>query len=344
MSRISPTSQLAFSAMLTAMASTYGVESVAQSFAVEPSIHQELTDKIVLQSEFLKRINVMPVTELVGEKILGSASGLVTTRTDTTGAGERSARELIAMGQKGYQLYQTDMDTAIRYIMIDTWAKFPDLVQRYQRYIMRAIATNKAMIGWHGTSVAATTDPEANPLGEDVNKGWLQILREQAAAQVMTGGNTAGKIVIGASGDFENLSSMVHSAYTLIPEEHADAGDLVAIVGRELLLRDKGKVYDAHGETPSEREKVEMAQTINSYGGLTTYTVPYFPQRGVLVTSFNNLSMYYQEGSMRRSIEDNPKKNRYEDYMSQNEGYVVEELEKAAYIEGANVEFVEEQA
>lgn len=344
MSNLSKQSRLNFAVMLTAMASTYGVASVAESFSVDPSIHQELTDKIVLQSDFLQRINVMPVTELVGEKILGSATGLVTTRTDTTGAGERSPRELLGLGQKGYQLYQTNTDTAIRYIMIDTWAKFPDLVRRYQSYIFKAIATNKAMIGWHGTSVAVTTNPTTNPLGQDVNKGWLQILREQAAAQVMTEGDTAGKVILGASGDFENLNSLVHGALTMIPEEHADGGDLVAIVGRDLVIRDKGKRYAAHGELPSEKQKIEMSQVIDTYGGLNAFTVPYFPARGVLVTSFDNLSMYYQEGSMRRHIKDKPEKNRYEDFMSQNEGYVVEELNKAAYIEGANVEFAEEQA
>jgi P2 family phage major capsid protein len=343
MSNLGKNAKLKFAVMLTAMASTYGVANVAETFAASPSMHQELTDKIVLQSAFLQKINVLPVTELVGEKILGSATGLVTTRTDTSGAGERSARELLGLDQKGFQLYQTDMDTAIRYIMIDTWAKFPDLVRRYQSYIFKAIATNKTMIGWHGISVAATTDPVANPLGQDVNKGWLQILREQAAAQVMTEGDTVGKVILGASGDFQNLNEMVYGALTMIPEEHADGGDLVAIVGRDLIIRDKGKRYAAHGELPSEKEKIEMAQVIDTYGGMPAYTVPYFPARGVLVTSFDNLSMYYQEGSMRRSIVDAPKKNRYEDYMSQNEGYVVEELNKAAYIEGANVEFAEEQ-
>jgi len=340
--RFSKASQAKFAAMLTAMASTYGVASVSQSFAVEPSLHQQLTDKIVLQSQFLQMINVLPVTELKGEKLMGSASGLITTRTDTTGAGERTARELLDLDAKGYELFQTDTDTAIRYIMIDTWAKFPDLVQRYQRYIMKAIATNKVMIGWHGTSVAGTTDPVANALGEDMNKGWLQILREQAAAQVLTEGGTVGEIRLGASGDFENLNSFVHSVKSMIPEEYADGGDLIAIVGRDLITRDKGKVYDAHGETPTEKAKIEVAQSIETYGGLKSLTVPYFPARGVLVTSLDNLSLYYQEGSMRRHIKDKPEKNRYEDFMSQNEGYVVETLDKAAYAEGANVKFTEE--
>lgn len=344
MSQLSARSKANFAVMLGLMAQTYGVDSVAETFSATPEVHQMLMDKIVLQSSFLQQINVMPVTEIKGQKILGSASGLVTTRTNTTGAGERKGRHLLDLDAKGYELHQTDMDTALLYSMIDSWAKFPDLADRYANYINRAIATNKAMIGWHGTSVAANTDPSANPMGQDVNKGWLQILREQAAAQVLTEGDTAGKVILGASGDFENLNSLVHGALSMIPEEHADSGDLVAIVGRDLITRDKGRRYAQHGELPSEKQRIEMAQTIDTYGGLNAFTVPHFPARGVLVTSMSNLSLYYQESSIRRQIVDEPKKNQYADYRSQNEGYVVETLEKAAYIEGANLEFVEEQA
>jgi P2 family phage major capsid protein len=344
MNQLSARSKANFSVMLGLLASSYGVTSVAETFSATPEEHQMLMDKIVLQSTFLQQINVLPVTEIVGQKILGSASGLVTTRTNTTGSAERAGRHLLELDTLGYQLHQTDMDTALLYSLIDSWAKFPDLATRYANYINKAIATNKAMIGWHGTSVAATTNPTTNPLGQDVNKGWLQILREQAAAQVMTEGDTADKVILGASGDYENLNAMVYGALSLLPEVHADSPDLVAIVGRDLIMRDKGKRFAQHGELPSEKQRIEMAQTIDTYGGLPAYTVPYFPARGVLVTSFENLSLYYQESSIRRQIVDEPKKNQYVDYRSQNEGYVVETLEKAGYIESANVEFAEEQA
>jgi P2 family phage major capsid protein len=343
MSNLSARSKANFAVMLGLMAQTYGVSSVAEQFAATPEVHQILMDKIVLQSTFLQQINVMPVTEIKGQKIYGSATGLVTTRTLTTGSGERTARHLLGLDTEGYELFQTDMDTALLYSMIDSWAKFPDLADRYANYINKAIATNKAMIGWHGTSVATTTNPGTNTMGQDVNKGWLQILRDQAPAQVLTEGETADTIILGASGDFENLNSLVYGAFSMIPEEFADAGDLVAIIGRDLISRDKGKRFAQYGELPSEKQRIEMAQTIDTYGGLSAYMVPHFPARGVLVTSFKNLSMYYQEGSMRRQIIDEPKKNQYADYRSQNEGYVVETLEKAAYIEAANVEFTEEQ-
>lgn len=83
---------------------------------------------------------------------------------------------------------------------------------------------------------------------------------------------------------------------------------------------------------------------IDTYGGLPSYTCPHFPAKGVVVTSFDNLSIYFQDSSWRRHLLENPKRSRAEDYNSRNEGYVVEQLGKFAGIEAGNVEFVEPEA
>lgn len=115
----------------------------------------------------------------------------------------------------------------------------------------------------------------------------------------------------------------------------------MAIIGRDLLAHDKGKLYAQHGHTPSEKTKIELAQVIDTYGGLPSYTCPHFPAKSVVVTSFDNLSIYFQDSSWRRYLLENPKRSRAEDYNSRNEGYVVEQLGKFAGIEASNVEFVE---
>ena len=58
----------------------------------------------------------------------------------------------------------------------------------------------------------------------------------------------------------------------------------------------------------------------------------------VLVTSWDNLSLYYQDSSWRKQAVDNPKRSRVEDYNSRNEGYVIEQIEKIALTE--NVELL----
>ncbi|MBB61150.1 phage major capsid protein, P2 family [Stutzerimonas balearica] len=337
---LSQAARLKFSALAVAIATTYGVETVREEFNVTPTHAQTLNDKITHSSAFLSRINVIPVSEIKGEKVMLGTSGTVTGRTDTSNA-DRVARNVLGLDGQGYELFETHSDVALKYASIDAWAKFPNFPQRYSAAVQKQIALDRIMIGWNGTSAAATTDRVANPLLQDVNKGWLQIAREQAPEQVLAqGAKVAGKIQIGATGDYANLDALVHDVSLMIDEEFRDGGDLIAIVGRELLAHDKAKLYAAQGDTPTEKERIEMAQVIATYGGLPTFTCPHFPSRGVVVTSWDNLSIYFQDTSWRRHIQENPKRSQVEDYNSRNEGYVIEQLGKFAAIESANVEFV----
>lgn len=337
---LSQAARLKFSALAVAIATTYGVETVREEFNVTPTHAQTLNDKITHSSAFLSRINVIPVSEIKGEKVMLGTSGTVTGRTDTSDA-DRVARNVLGLDGQGYELFETHSDVALKYASIDAWAKFPNFPQRYSAAVQKQIALDRIMIGWNGTSAAATTDRVANPLLQDVNKGWLQIARDQAPEQILAeGAKVAGKIQIGATGDYANLDALVHDVSLMIDEEFRDGGDLIAIVGRELLAHDKAKLYAAQGDTPTEKERIEMAQVIATYGGLPTFTCPHFPSRGVVVTSWDNLSIYFQDTSWRRYIQENPKRSQVEDYNSRNEGYVIEQLGKFAAIESANVEFV----
>lgn len=337
---LSTAARLRFSTLALAIASTYAVESVREEFNVSPTHAQTLNEKITLSSSFLQRINVIPVSEIKGEKVMLGVNGSVTGRTNTTNA-DRVARNVLGLDGNGYELFETHSDVGLKYATIDAWAKFKDFAQRYAAAVQKQIGLDRIMIGWNGTSVAATTDRVANPLLQDVNKGWLQIAREQAPEQVMAQGTKAsGKIQIGATGDYANLDALVFDVSLMIEEEFRDGGDLIAIVGRDLLAYDKGKLYANQGGKPTEKERLEMAQVIATYGGLPTFTCPHFPSKGVVVTSWDNLSIYFQDSSWRRQIVENPKRSQVEDYNSRNEGYVIEQLGKFAAIEAAAVEFV----
>ncbi|WP_442963717.1 phage major capsid protein, P2 family [Pseudomonas sp. MF7453] len=339
MSQLSLTARQRYHALQTRVAQTYGVGSAREEFNVEPSLAQTLNDKITLSSAFLQRINVIGVSEIKGEKVMLGVNGTVTGRTDTD-TKEREPRNVLGLDGKGYELHDTHSDVTLKFATIDAWAKFKDFAERYAA-VRRQIALDRIMIGWHGVKVAPNTDRVAFPLLQDVNKGWLQIVREQAAQQLLVEGATKGKICIGIGGDYVNLDSLVFDVSLMIDEEFRDGGDLVAIIGRDLLAHDKGKLYAKQGHTPSEKQKVELAQVIDTYGGLPSYTCPHFPAKGVVVTSFDNLSIYFQDSSWRRYLLENPKRSRAEDYNSRNEGYVVEQLGKFAGIEAGNVEFVE---
>ncbi len=325
-----------YAAMQVAMAETYGVEVVTRMFSVEPTIAQELNDAITAKADFLQRINITPVSEIKGQKVFLGTSGPVTGRTNTKTT-DREAKDASALDQDTYELSSTESDVSLAYAKIDAWAKFPDFHQKYSAAVQKQIALDRIMVGFHGTHAAAQTDMTAYPLLQDVNKGWLQQAREQVPAQVLKEGAVAGKVTMGVGGDYANLDALVHDTKQMIDERVRDGGDLVAIIGSDLLAADKAKLYTSQGSTPTEKERIESQQVIATYGGLPAFSVPYFPVNAVLVTSFDNLSIYYQDTSWRKQTVDNPKRSRVEDYNSRNEGYVIEQLEKIALTENVEV-------
>ncbi|WP_060538523.1 phage major capsid protein, P2 family [Pseudomonas sp. NBRC 111125] len=325
-----------YSAMQLAMAETYGVDTVARMFSVEPTIAQELNDAITAKADFLQRINVVLVTEIKGQKVFLGTSGPVTGRTNTKTT-DREAKDASALDENTYELSSTESDVSLSYAKIDAWAKFPDFHQKYSAAVQKQIALDRIMVGFHGTHAAVQTDIVQYPLLQDVNKGWLQQAREQIPAQVLKEGAVAGKVTMGPGGDYENLDALVHDTKQMVDERVRDGGDLVAIIGSDLLAADKAKLYASQGGTPTEKERIESQQVIATYGGLPSFSVPNFPVNSVLVTSFDNLSIYVQDSSWRKQTVDNPKRSRIEDYNSRNEGYVIEQLEKFALTENVEV-------
>lgn len=323
-----------FNLLCEQLAKGYSVASVTQQFAIEPSVAQKLNDKIVEQGTFLQKINVVPVSEMTGENIFGAANSPVSGRTDTRGENERKAKDLLGFTSYKYHLYQTNSDVAMRYATMDAWAKFPDLAARYSRYVQERIANDREIIGWFGLSAAENTDLATNPMMQDVNKGWMQYMRENKPTNILTGGKNANVIRFGEGGDYACLDLLVHDLLSALPE-YLQKG-LYAFVGKDLIAKEKGALFAATGGKPTE--KTLMAQSMAHFGGLPWETPSNFPARGVVVTSHDNLSLYYQDNSWRRKVEDNPKKDRVEDYNSRNEGYVVENPEKFVAVEFDNVE------
>ncbi len=172
------------------------------------------------------------------------------TNTKTT---DRVAKDASALENSTYELSSTESDVGLPYAKIDAWAKFPDFHQRYSAAVQKQIALDRIMIGFHGVNAAAQTDIETYPMLQDVNKGWLQQLREQAPQQVLKEGKTPGKVTMGPGGDYENLDALVHDTKQMVDERLRDGGDLVAIIGTDLLAADKAKLYAKQGDTPTEK-------------------------------------------------------------------------------------------
>lgn len=324
--------RLLYNAMLAQIAQINGVPSAADKFNVDPSVQQTLENRIQESSAFLGQINITGVTEQQGERLgLGVGSPIAST-TDTT-AQDRQTIDPTDLDARGYFCFQTNSDTHITYAKLDAWAKFKDFQRRIRDVIVRRQALDRIMIGFNGTSRAATSNRATNPLLQDVNKGWLQHYREQAEARVLSGGAAAGTISIGDSGDYKTLDALVFDAVNnLVDPWHQDDTQLVAIMGRD-LLHDKYFPLLNSANPPTEQLAADIVISQKRVGGLQAARVPFVPAATILITRMDNLSIYWQESARRRTIVDNAKRDRIENYESSNDAYVVEDFGAGCLIE-----------
>ncbi|PJC95402.1 phage major capsid protein, P2 family [Janthinobacterium sp. BJB1] len=310
-------------------------DNVAKTFSVTPSVQQKLENKMQESSEFLSKVNIIGVGEQEGEKLGLGVSGPIASRTNTKDK-ERETRDLSTMDSTKYRCEQTNFDTHLSYAKLDAWAKFQDFQSRVANAILTRQALDRIVIGFNGVKVMATTDLAANPLLQDVNKGWLQHLREQAPERVLglVANGMPGKVFIGDvdGADYANLDAAVTDAVNLLDPWYQEDTNLVAIVGRK-LLNDKYFPLVNTKQAPTETLAADIIISQKRIGGLPAARVPYFPDNAILITRFDNLSIYFQDGARRRRVVDEPKRDRIENYESSNDAYVIEDLGLAALVE-----------
>ena len=311
-----------------------GVVVGGSKFVATPSVQQTLETKVQESSDFLSRVNMVLVDEMSGEKLGLGVGGLIASRTDTS-ANDRATVDPTTLDVNGYTCKQTNFDTHLTYGKLDMWAKFDDFETRIRDAIVKAQALDKIRIGFNGTSAAAATDRVANPLGQDVNIGWLQHIRADKPAHVFDEGTVvAGKVTYGAAGDYENLDALVYDAInSILPSWAAGDTELVALIGRDLLHDKYFPVIQKAGDTATEQVARDVIMSSKRVGGIMAAQVPFIPAGTILVTRFDNLSIYAQDGKHRRAVIDNPKRDRIENYESSNDAYVVEDYDYSLLIE-----------
>jgi len=322
-----------FNTYLARIAQLNGVQDATTKFSIEPSVQQTLENQIQLSSAFLQRINMPGVTEMKGQKLKLGTTSTIASRTNTD-LRERTPAIAHGLKDQDYVLEKTNFDNAVKYAQLDAWSRFPDFQTRIRDAIIRQQALDRIMIGWNGTSVAADTDRVAHPLLQDVNIGWLQHIREEAPAhwlkEVVP---NSGKVTVGAGKDYANLDALVFDVTEeLIDEPFRDNPDLVVICGRG-LLHDKYFKLVNQDQTAQNQLASDIIISQKQIGGLPAVRVPFFPVGALLVTTLDNLSIYYQEGSRRRQVKDKPERDQIENYESSNDGYVVENYGAAAFVE-----------
>ena len=337
--------KFAFNAYLQQLARLNGVEveELSSKFTVEPSVQQTLEDEIQQSAAFLTLINISPVDEQSGQ-LLGLGVGSTVAGTTDTTKQDREPTDPMVMEDVEYKCEQTNFDTVLTYAKLDLWAKFQDFQVRIRNAIIKRQALDRIMIGFNGLARAKTSNRTENPLLQDVNKGWLQKIREDAPDSVMgsttkDGVTTKGAVKVGKGaskldeGGYENLDALVMDAVNeLIDVVYQDDDDLVVVCGRE-LLSDKYFPLVNKDQDNSEKIAADLIISQKRMGGLQAVRAPYFPANALLITRLDNLSIYWQVDTRRRSVIDNPKRDRIENFESVNEAYVVENYRCAALVE-----------
>jgi P2 family phage major capsid protein len=320
-----------FANLKAEVAEANGIHDVSEKFNVVPAVEQRITDQMGEKADFLKKINLVSVTEQKGQKLgLGVGSPIASrTNTDTK---ERETAYVGSLNPDDYECKQTNFDTHLGYRVLDAWAAFTDFNARYRKAVMSRMALDRIMTGWNGTSAASETDRTANPLLEDVNVGWLEKVRLNAPARFMgyasDGTIDNDDLTVGEGGAYNTLDALAFDVMSsLLDPWHVGGDDLVLIVGRELWVNHGLTLYNDN-RPATERNALQTWFAQQAIAGLPTITVPFFPARGLVVTSYDNLSIYYQAGAVRRAIIDNPKRDRVEEYLSSNDAYVVEDYGK----------------
>lgn len=329
-----------FNAYLAQLAQLNGIPDASVKFTVAPSVQQTLEEKIQESSDFLGRINIMGVTEQEGDK-LGLGVGGPIASTTNTATTDRATSDVAGLDENGYRCEQINFDTHLTYGKLDAWAKFPQFQTMIRDAILKRMALDRILIGFNGTSRAATSDKGANPLLQDVGIGWLQKYRANAAARVLdevVAASGAVKVGAGAGADYKNLDSLVFDAINnLIDPWHQEDTELVAICGRALLHDKYFPIVNAT-QAPTEQLAADLIISQKRIGNVPAVRVPGFPANAIMVTRLDNLSIYYQDGKRRRTVVDNAKRDRIENYESSNDAYVVEDYGLGCVIE--NIELV----
>lgn len=329
---------------------------VAHQFALDPNSEQLLEDLQREEVAFLDRINVMGVRDIKGQVIGLGANNMIASRRSRANM-PRDPKYVGRMQDRKYELYTTLFDTWLPWELIDAWSKFPDFAQRYARHVATSVALSRIMVGWHGTSAADDTDAEANPMGEDVNIGWLQKLRLEKPAHVMgremvtvgevtTATGAAKPIYIGAdsvldSGDYKNIDALAYDLIGGMPSWARSSTDHVVVLSQDLVdekyfpmvNRPLADTIDG-GRSTSDVAVSDIVMSAKQIGGRPAAIVPFFPDGTMMITPLKNLSIYYQETSRRRFIKDEPENMAsLVDYNSVNEGYVFEDTDFAVMAE-----------
>jgi len=312
------------------LSKSYGVENVNKQFNITGPQETKLKAALLESVEFLSLITTMEVDQIKGQVVKVGNYSIATGRKG--GARFVTGQDV---GGHTYELTETDSCAALTWALLSVWGNAGNqkqFMQLMNQNATKRFALDMLRVGFNGTSIAADSDPVANPLGEDVNKGWHQIVTEKAAGQIVT---DPIYFDVDGGGDYKTLDAIATELKnTLIHPALRSDPRLVVLVGSDLTATAQTSMMDK-ADTPTE--KVAAQKMDKTIGGMNAYTPPFFPGKRIVVTMLSNLHIYTQKGTKQRKSENVEDRKQYEDKYWRNEGYAIEEFEAYAAIDEAAI-------
>lgn len=286
-----------------------------QYYAVTPPMETAIRKALQEGLDFLKLITLRDVDQMTGQVVDIGSSRLHTGRA----AGGRFHRNINVSGNT-YALAKTDSAVDLDWETLSNWVNSGDeneFMKLVNDFSMQAFALDMLRIGFNGTRVAVTTEPETYPLGEDVNIGWHQIGKTyNGGAQVITD-----PITIGPGGDYASLDAAVADLInTKIPAEFRNDPRLTVLAGADLIASEQYRLYQK-ADTPTEKIAAQLLS--DSAAGRRVMIPPFQPGKRLAVTIPQNLQILSQRNSRQRKVEFVEDRAQYENKYLRNEGYAL---------------------
>jgi len=301
------------------------VGEVSNYFSLSDPKETQLRDALLESSEFLNWITVEDVDQLSGQVVSVGSSGLHTGRI-----ADGRFRRKVGVSGNDYKLVETDSCAEMRWDLLSIWANAgneDEFFQRVQTFTTQSFALDMLRIGFNGEFVAASTDYEKYPNGEDVNVGWHEIVRNwEDGKQIMTD-----PVTLDQKGDYKSLDAMASDLINAkIPQQFRNDPRLMVLVGADLVAAEQYRLYQA-ADRPSEKIAAQMLDS--TIAGRRAIIPPFMPGKRMVVTTLDNLHIYTQRNTRQRKAEFVEDRKQYENKYLRNEGYAVEYLDLYAAID-----------
>ena len=330
-------------AFSTQLVKNYELDSAAdltEQFSVTPPMETKLRKALLESDDFLRMITTMPVDQIKGQVVKVGNDKLKTGRKQ----GGRFSSGQDVDGHT-YELTETDSCAEVTWAQLSSWANAGnqnEFMRMMSQNATDSFALDMLRIGFNGVKVEKTTDPDTYPMGEDVNIGWHQYVKNKAPDQIVTSDIYFNPDATGALKDseYKTLDAIVTELKnSLIHKKLRTSKNLVVLIGSDLLAAAQTKLMN-QADKPSERVSAQMMD--KSIGGFPAYSPPYFPGKRIVLTTLKNLHIYTQRGTLQRQSENVQDRKQYEDKYWRNEGYAVEEFEAYAAVDEANMHIGEQ--